>query len=612
MAQIRGFCPTLRTSGQLLAVIFSALLRHLRRRAAHPSATVLPLEASTTSTDTRRGKLNFDEAQSIPPNSTFYTSIPKHNSKIRIIELLGGDDVNVHCKMHMVDLEGVHALTIEGKRRTYEALSYTWHSQTLSHILMCDGKALQVTQSLYDALRTLQDEHTAPAFQLIDTIITKHVSPDVSLKADPEAIWAKEIMDAMRLPRFPSFEWEALAKLFERTYFRRIWVVQEIVVTSNAVIRCGSLTISWEYVEYMARSLLATGWVRALKQVYGFNVIPNFVQTISNIKASFSELKGGRGVLLSLLLSASRSFQATDPRDKIIALAGLSDHRSLGSSASTLLDYSKAVEDLYIEVTAHLMRRERSLNLLSSVEDISDRTMNLPSWVPNYRVWQRHTILGSSIRVAHLNFNAAGRTKVSASWASDGRVLAVDGYTYDTIENVSVNSLDRQIEDKEVILEWLQVAEPLIRRGIIGIEAFWRTLIGDQGSHIFPAPEQYGTHFESYLFHAKARNQGYPKTPKIRKSGDVPNAAHPLVYQAALGYVAPNRKFLTTTKGLIGLGPHSMQPGDLICIMSGGRVPYVLRKEGGHCRLIGESYVHGLMEGQAIQKGITFRSFLIH
>ena len=419
-------------------------------------------------------------------------------------------------------------------------------------------------------------------------------------------------MNAIGLPRFPSFEWEALAKLFERTYFRRIWVVQEIVVASNAVIRCGSLTISWEYVEYMARSLLATGWVRALKQVYGFNVIPNFVQTISNIKASFSELNGGRGVPLSLLLSASRSFQAIDPRDKIMALVGLSDHRSLGSSASTLLDYSKADEDLYIEVTAHLMRRERSLNLLSSVEDISDRTMNLPSWVPNYRVWQRHTILGSSIRVAHLNFNAAGRTQVSASWASDGRVLAVDGYTYDTIENVSVNSLDRQIEDKNVILEWLQVAEPLIRRGIIGIEAFWRTLIGDQGSHIFPAPKQYGTHFESYLFHAKARNQGYPKMPKIRKSGDASNAAHPLVYQAALGYVAPNRKFLTTTKGLIGLGPRSMQPDDLICIMSGGRVPYILRKEGGHYRLVGESYVHGLMEGQAIQKGITFRSFLIH
>ena len=34
-----------------------------------------------------------------------------------------------------------------------------------------------------------------------------------------------------------------LARLFERAYFRRIWVVQELVVSSKAVVRCGSLTI---------------------------------------------------------------------------------------------------------------------------------------------------------------------------------------------------------------------------------------------------------------------------------------------------------------------------------------------------------------------------------
>ncbi len=588
-----------------------------------------------------------------------YNQLPKDGSKIRLIELLGGDDPHIYCKMHVIDLEETHSLLSSGRRGKYEALSYTWQSQTLSDYVICNGKVLYVTQILYDALRTLrrattsrllwidqlcinqedvterscqvrlmrliynradlvvawlgpEDEYTAAAFQLVQSIFTRHVSPDVSLDAEPEAIWDRQEMDAMELPHFPSFAWEALARLFERPYFRRTWVVQEIVVASDAIIRCGSFTIRWESVEYIARSLLATGWIRALKKVYGSNCIPNYVQTISNIKASFSELKGGPGIPLSLLLNASRRFGATDPRDKAIALVGLADLRSLGSSATAVLDYSKSVEDLYIEVTGHLIRRERSLNLLSSVEDIVERVfMHLPSWVPNYSIWQRHTILGSSIRVPHLNFHAAGNSPVVARWQTGSRVLGLDGYCYDTIETVSTSSLDRQTEDENVVLEWLHLTEPLIRRGF-RIEGFWRALIGERKKSDFPGPEQYGTPLDDYVSHAEARQQGYIQTLDTRSCQGPSSITNPLVKQATLGYVAPHRKFFTTAKGLIGLGPRSICTGDIICIMSGGRVPYVLREEKNHHRLIGEAYVHGLMEGQAVNADTTFHRLWIH
>ena len=588
-----------------------------------------------------------------------YNQLPKDGSKIRLIELLGEDGPHIHCKMHVIDLEDTHSLLSSGRYGKYEALSYTWQSQASSDYVICNGKVLHVPQILYDALRTLrrattsrllwidqlcinqqdvsersrqvrlmrliynradlviawlgpEDAYTAAAFQLVQTIFTKHISPDVSLDAEPEAIWDKEEMDAMGLPHFPSFAWEALARLFERPYFRRTWVVQEVVVASDAIIRCGSFTISWESVEYIARSLLATGWIRALKKVYGSNCIPNYVQTISNIKASFSELKGGPGIPLSILLNASRRFGATDPRDKAIALVGLADHRSLGSSATAVLDYSKSVEDLYIEVTGRLMKRERSLNLLSSVEDIVDRVfMHLPSWVPNYSIWQRHTILGSSIRVPHLNFHAAGNSPVVARWQTGSRILGLDGFCYDVIETVSTNSLDRQTEDINVVLEWLYLTEPLIRRGF-RIEGFWRALIGERKKSDFPGPEQYGTSFDSYLSHAKAHQQGDTQVLDTRRHQDSSSITNPLVEQATLGYVAPHRKFFTTTKGLIGLGPRSMCTGDIICIMSGGRVPYVLREEKHHHRLIGEAYVHGLMEGQAVNADTAFHPIWIH
>lgn len=561
--------------------------------------------------------------------------------------------------MHIADLDSISSLRIDEKHRTYEALSYTWHGQALTKTILCEERLLNVTHSLYEALQALrrsttsrllwidaicinqaelqernhqvsimrqiynraalviswlgrEDEYTATAFQFIGKIIKEHVSAGVSLHASPNAIWSKRTMGAMHLPRFPSYEWEALARLFERAYFRRIWVVQELVVSSNAVVRCGSLTIKWEYIEYTARSLLATGWVRALKTAYGSEVTPNFVQTISNCRASYAETKGGRGIPLSLLLSATRRFQATDPRDKIIAVVGLADHPTVGMPVSRILDYEKPVAQLYRDVTGYLIHSQRSLTLLSSVEDISDRHFHeLPSWVPDYSVWQRHTVLGASIRAGHLKFRAAGYTPFSARWDEGSQFLAVHGFCPDQIDTVAEKALEHQAQDMEIVLQWLRLAEPLIGNGALGIDAFWRTLIGDQGRHIYPAPEQYGMHFESYLAHANARKAGYPDLLKSEKDNKVVLEANSLLYQAALGYMAPHRKFFTTKKGTIGLGPRSMRPGDLVCILSGCRVPFILRAEGPNFRLVGESYVHGLMEGQAVKDGLETHEFLL-
>ena len=62
------------------------------------------------------------------------------------------------------------------------------------------------------------------------------------------------------------------------------------------------------------------------------------------------------------------------------------------------------------------------------------------------------------------------------------------------------------------------------------------------------------------------------------------------------------RRLFTTSKGYIGLGPSTLREGDLVCVLFGGIVPFTLRQEDGVYRLIGESYVHGLMHGEAIEE----------
>lgn len=71
--------------------------------------------------------------------------------------------------------------------------------------------------------------------------------------------------------------------------------------------------------------------------------------------------------------------------------------------------------------------------------------------------------------------------------------------------------------------------------------------------------------------------------------------------QCARGY-----SFFATEKGLFGLGPLSVQEGDEVYVLRGGKMPFVLRDkrgqgESGHI-LIGESYVHGIMHGEECER----------
>src|ERR1700712_4192295 len=64
-------------------------------------------------------------------------------------------------------------------------------------------------------------------------------------------------------------------------------------------------------------------------------------------------------------------------------------------------------------------------------------------------------------------------------------------------------------------------------------------------------------------------------------------------------YACHGRKLFYTNVGYLGLGPKFLEPGDVIYILHGGCVPYVLRPAGRHrYRLVGECYIEGLMEGQ--------------
>lgn len=69
-----------------------------------------------------------------------------------------------------------------------------------------------------------------------------------------------------------------------------------------------------------------------------------------------------------------------------------------------------------------------------------------------------------------------------------------------------------------------------------------------------------------------------------------------------VGKACHEREFFVTSHGRMGLCPRDTRAGDLIVVLYGGSVPYVLRKAGENgWRFVGECYVDGIMFGEAMR-----------
>jgi hypothetical protein len=72
-------------------------------------------------------------------------------------------------------------------------------------------------------------------------------------------------------------------------------------------------------------------------------------------------------------------------------------------------------------------------------------------------------------------------------------------------------------------------------------------------------------------------------------------------YMDQLQDIAKYRCPFRTSTGRIGIGPHQMKSGDRIHVLAGASVPYAMREGTDRkLRLLGEVYLHGIMDGEAL------------
>jgi len=74
-----------------------------------------------------------------------------------------------------------------------------------------------------------------------------------------------------------------------------------------------------------------------------------------------------------------------------------------------------------------------------------------------------------------------------------------------------------------------------------------------------------------------------------------------LAFERSITAAPGNRSLFITERDYISLAPEHAEVGDSVCILLGGRVPYLLRTDAaGKTKLIGEADIHRLMKREAM------------
>lgn len=106
---------------------------------------------------------------------------------------------------------------------------------------------------------------------------------------------------------------------------------------------------------------------------------------------------------------------------------------------------------------------------------------------------------------------------------------------------------------------------------------------------------------------AELVGQGYIPTeklkPKLHNILTLGNLKSGTPGSSKLDAIRGSRLFFTTPMGLMGMAPPHVESGDLVCVLFGASLPFVLQRTGPFYNLIGEIYISdGYMEGRAIDE----------
>jgi hypothetical protein len=443
-----------------------------------------------------------------------------------------------------------------------------------------------------------------------------------------------------------NYNFTAVSLLLERPWFRRGWVLQEAAFSKNSMIQCGDAQI------HMTRFSIVVSLVReklglrfqamdVIHERTKAGTLMNFrdspaVRMLDMIEDAFDN-SSKKGVdpkpkmSLETLVHRGTFTETSDKRDAVYALLTLAnDARTNSASFHIVPDYEKEIPEVYTDFIRHCHSHSGSLDILcrpwAPAPSSREQNNGLASWIaprkrlpfgdPSWRL--KHRLHGSPLVGSSLepNYNAHGGMPADITWPTKQQP---DSIYVKGVVLTDVSKRSSRMANAIITPESLEVLGANHARNLP--DYIWRTLCADRDDNGEPALEHYKDAMLDIMKISTDNNAS--RTSLGQYDSRISIDVEELLEYRDLSTLTKNFLILVrnvvwnrrtfrsapldaTGKHYIGLIPPDARIGDRICILYGCSVPVVLRKiiesdESYHWKLVGDVYVHGIMDGEAFE-----------
>ncbi|EIT77382.1 hypothetical protein AO1008_11746 [Aspergillus oryzae 100-8] len=542
--------------------------------------------------------------------------------QIRLLHLLPGTGIE--------DLRGDLMIAAITDRVKYDAISYTWGSALQPFTLHTTERNIPITTSLYVALMRMR-KHKEAIWLWVDAICINQkddiekaaqisMMPDIFRSATRVYAWIGEEEDGscevietikqiakQRLePTMPSANryqdipplgrtfWNNLGRLLERKWFRRIWIVQEIVLARDIMVLCGKESVPWGQFCDIVRLCFDYAKQCSSDLVLSRGSSAGSVLRLAKFRKECRENGDfeARYPLLSLF-EHFKLTEATRRRDKLFALLNLASDNceELGP------DYKAPLEDIIWRYACTFVKNGHVMELLYRSGRSSDP--RFPSWVPDWTsAPYPRTLSKWKCKTKPHRFTAATRFLEGGQLGLE-KVLSLRGHLVDRVSRVGVcpsytSGFPAYLQEISTMVDGCL---PKLTREEAAIVKR-RLPIGDSDM----VPEEERTLCQDridYSHHADPNIAGFPGVTQayIAIASEFADLFSPAVA-------------CCTVMGKVGIVPAKTRVGDRIAVFRSGRVPFILREKEtlrDHYEVIGECYIDGMMHGEYIKQSAQYQ-----
>jgi hypothetical protein len=598
-----------------------------------------------------------------------YRPLDVARREIRLLVLYScKDSLSYSCNLIHVSMNG---------DLDYEALSYVWGSTANQKKIIINGQELSITANLAEALDHLWDKDGPRKLWVDAVCINQDDIPEknqqvkmmttIYERARKVVVWIgvlgimtqrllcqlEHLEDSdelptnlrgwtasgARIPADPSFplleeDKRLLSELAHNPWFERIWVIQEVAVAKEVIVQTKHTTISW----------LAFG--AALEKCSSSYEMKNVVESVKAINTiRTARLREPYYMDLFVLLEKFRHYLATNKSDKVFALQGLTSSSLAQEKVLHVIpDYSTPTVGVYKSLARQYITKRKNLDIICHATLSNHKA--IPSWVPN---WSYHnpglSVLPKRRTVGTCYepmYRCCGDLEIDRELLFDtessSNRLWVNGFKFDTVSivgSMATNAHDLGLEPPingvtNLLKEWKSMSETCshvygstwedsFRRTLhadaIGIKRFYDSVQSavnstrSNGSALISYTA--GGSTSEFVYLSDGRLGTVEKENEVSMEEQLNNTVD--LYAESMKRATIKRTFFVTEKGYMGLGPFNMEEGDLVYVLAGGQVPFILRPiilTGGFS-LVGESYVHGIMDGEATVLGIEIENIFL-